>query len=132
MHAIRLSVRENVLTNPSSVTHEHYQRLLTGSGRGFVCEEEGGLVGFAIADLEASNVFALFVSPAHERRGIGRSLLDELVLALKGERLVRVWLTTDPGTRAEGFYLTAGWTATGFTDSGESRFELRLDESVKA
>ena len=82
MNAIRLSVRENVLTNPSSVTHEHYQRLLTGSGRGFVCEEEGGLVGFAIADLEASNVFALFVSPAHERRGIGRLLLDELVLAL--------------------------------------------------
>jgi ribosomal protein S18 acetylase RimI-like enzyme len=126
MHALRLSVRENALNNPSSVTHEHYLSLLTGKGRGFVCEEDGEIVGFAIADLKASNVWALFVSPQHERRGIGRSLLDQLVRVFREEGLVVVWLSTDPGTRAERFYRAAGWTATGLTDSGERRFELRL------
>ncbi len=130
MHALRLSVRENALNNPSSVTHEHYERLLTGKGRGFVCENDGEIVGFAIADFEASNVWALFVSPEHERRGIGRLLLNELVRAFKETRLVHVWLSTDPGTRAERFYRAAGWTATGFTDSGERRFELRLDHPI--
>jgi ribosomal protein S18 acetylase RimI-like enzyme len=128
MHAIRLSVRENVLNNPASVRHEHYERLLTGSGRGFVYESDGVIVGFAIADLGESNVFGLFVSPEHERRGIGRLLLDQLVSAFKEAQLVSVWLSTDPGTRAERVYLAAGWTPTGFTDSGERRFELRLDD----
>ncbi len=128
MHALRLSVRENALNDPSSVTHEHYERLLTGKGRGFVCDDDGKIVGFAIADLEASNVFGLFVSPEHERRGIGRSLLDQLVRVFREEQLVTAWLSTDPDTRAERFYLAAGWTPRGFTDSGERRFELRLDE----
>ena len=73
---------------------------------------------------------SLFVSPEHERRGIGRSLLDELVRVFREERLVTVWLSTDPGTRAERFYLAAGWIATGFTGSGERRFELRLDNDL--
>jgi len=38
-----------------------------------------------------------------------------------------VWLSTDPGTRAEGFYRKAGWTAAGTEANGEIHFEMARD-----
>ena len=35
----------------------------------------------------------------------------------------RIWLTTDPGTRAEAFYRAAGWRFVGLEESGEARYE---------
>jgi hypothetical protein len=35
----------------------------------------------------------------------------------------RLWLTTQPGTRAQGFYEAAGWRLVGVTEGGEVRFE---------
>jgi 8-oxo-dGTP pyrophosphatase MutT (NUDIX family)/GNAT superfamily N-acetyltransferase len=125
MHQIRLSVRENVLSLPDAISYGHYERLLTGRGLGFVCEGTGELLGFAMADLEAKNLWALFVSPRHERRGVGL-LLERLLDALRREGLDLVWLSTDSGTRAERFYSSAGWSRTGVTASGEVRFETRL------
>jgi 8-oxo-dGTP pyrophosphatase MutT (NUDIX family)/GNAT superfamily N-acetyltransferase len=126
MHEIRLSVQENVLSRPEAVSHQDYERLLTGRGVGFVCEDSGELLGFAMADLEATNIWALFVSPRHERRGAGRLLFERLLDALRRRGLDEVWLSTDPGTRAERFYSSAGWTRAGMTGSGEVRFETRL------
>ena len=37
--------------------------------------------------------------------------------------LDRLWLTTEPGTRAQRFYEAAGWTLAGTTDQGELRYE---------
>ena len=37
----------------------------------------------------------------------------------------RIWLTTEPGSRAEGFYAHLGWAPAGVTDKGEVRFEFR-------
>jgi hypothetical protein len=34
-----------------------------------------------------------------------------------------VWLSTQPGTRAEAFYLSAGWRRAGMRAQGEVRFE---------
>jgi 8-oxo-dGTP pyrophosphatase MutT (NUDIX family)/GNAT superfamily N-acetyltransferase len=126
MHELRLSVRENALSRPDTISHEHYQRLLTGRGLGFVCESSGELLGFVMADLEARNIWALFVSPRHERRGVGRMLLERVLDGLRQQGLDVVWLTTEPGTRAERFYSAAGWSRAGVMDSGEVRFETRL------
>jgi hypothetical protein len=38
--------------------------------------------------------------------------------------LDRLWLTTEPHTRAKRFYEAAGWECRGSTDSGELRYEL--------
>jgi GNAT superfamily N-acetyltransferase len=73
-------------------------------GRGWVVEIQGGIVGFAIANATDGNVWALFVHPDHERRGYGRRLHDVMVSWLWEQGALKLWLTTDPGTRAQGFY----------------------------
>ena len=43
---------------------------------------------------------------------------------LRSQGVQRLWLTTEPGTRAQKFYETAGWRFTGTTTQGEARYEL--------
>ena len=54
------------------------ERMLRGDGCGWVSEIDGRVVGFAIADLSGANVYALFIEPEYERRGIGRLLHDTM------------------------------------------------------
>ena len=123
MHQIRLSVKENVLHTPSLVTYEHYQNMLTRNGMGWVYELNNDIVGFAIIDLSRNNVWALFVDPAFEGRGIGRKLHNEMVRAYFLRNDKALWLTTSPATRAEYFYRAAGWKECGMVN-GELKFEL--------
>jgi GNAT superfamily N-acetyltransferase len=64
------------------------------------------------------------VDPAHEGRGIGGALHDAMVEWMFAQGLERLWLTTDPATRASRFYARRGWHETGHEGS-ELRFELR-------
>jgi hypothetical protein len=41
-----------------------------------------------------------------------------------------LWLGTEPGTRAEQFYRTAGWTEAGVHGKSEVRFEMTQAEWV--
>ena len=123
MMRIRMGVRENRLTDPAKVQPHHYREMLR-DGAGWVCEIDDAVVGFAIADARQGSVWALFVDPAHERRGIGRRLHDATVDWLFAAGHTRIWLTTDPHTRAERFYVAGGWMQTGVTVAGEIRFEL--------
>jgi GNAT superfamily N-acetyltransferase len=94
-------------------------------GRGWVVVDEGDeVLGFAIGDARDGNIWALFVDPEHEGRGHGRRLHDAMVAWLFSRGLERLWLSTEPDTRAEGFYRRAGWTDRGLLPSGERRFEL--------
>ena len=86
-------------------------------------EIEGQLVAFAIGNKINGNIWALFVDPKHEQRGYGRLLHDEMVSWLRSQGATHLWLTTAPGTRAEGFYEKAGWRRAGVTEKGEVRFE---------
>src|SRR3979411_924003 len=72
---VRNSVNENILSDPGRVTDDDCADYLMRRGKGWVCECNHELVGFAIADLQENNIWALFVKPAFERRGIGRNLL---------------------------------------------------------
>ena len=123
MHAVRLAVRENVLSDPARVQERDYRTRLDGRGRGWVCEVNGEVVGFGIADQASRNIWALFVHPDFERRGIGRRLLRQMIEWLAGQPGGPVWLTTAPETRAAGLYRQAGWREAGRTDEGEIRFE---------
>ena len=127
MHRLRLSVQENVLSDPQRVTPGHYVPMLEEHGRGWVYELDGNIVGFAVADHSRRNIWALFVDPACEGRGIGRALHDAMVHWLFEQGREPLWLTTAPGTRAERFYSTAGWRRAGLDDNGELRFEWTHD-----
>jgi len=123
MHAVRVGVRENRLVS-AAITPADYEREIELTGRGWVAEVDGRLVAFAVGNARTGNIWALFVHPDHERRGIGRRLHDTLVAWLFDSGLTRLWLTTAPSTRAFEFYLAAGWRLAGTTSNGEQRLEL--------
>jgi len=120
---VRHSVRENVLVS-CVITDDEVVDYLERRGRGWVVEREGEVVAFAIGDREDANIWALFVDPRYEGLGYGRRLHDEMVAWLWSCGLERLWLSTDPATRAERFYERAGWRRTGLLPSGEMAFEL--------
>jgi GNAT superfamily N-acetyltransferase len=125
MHGVRTSVRENRLGDPAWIQPHDYEAMLVERGRGWVAEAEGRIVGFAVADASRMNVWALFVDPAAEGRGVGRRLHDAMMewfFADAGAE--RVWLSTDPGTRAERFYQAASWRPAGPEPNGEARYEM--------
>ncbi len=67
---VRHSVKENVLSDPSLVTDKDCEEYLTVRGKGWICETDDQIVGFAIADLKENNIWALFIKSEYERLGI--------------------------------------------------------------
>ena len=79
MQVIRNAVKENVLSNPSLVKGNDYIDFLTTRGKGWVCLLEDKMVGFAICDLLENNIWALFLDPRFERKGIGQKLQQTML-----------------------------------------------------
>ncbi len=125
---VRNSVKENILSNPGLVTDDDCEDFLTMRGKGWVCEIENKLVGFAIADLKEDNIWALFVHPEFEGKGIGRKLHQIMLdwYFMQGKK--NVWLGTSPHTRAERFYKNLGWREIGTHGKDEIKFEMTFDE----
>ena len=124
---IRRSVKENVLSNPLLISDDLCLNYITERGKGWVYELKGEVVGFAIADLKENNIWALFVHPDHEHKGFGRMLHDNMVNWYFSQTIKSVWLSTEPKTRAEDFYRTAGWNEDGVTEKGEIIFRMNYD-----
>jgi GNAT superfamily N-acetyltransferase len=125
---VRLAVKENALSNPALVTEQDYIDYLSKRGKGWVCELDNHVVGFAIGDLEKNNVWALFVQPDFEGQGIGRELLIMLLDWYYSQTTDTIWLSTAPNTRAVDFYKSFGWKETGKMPNGELKFELSADD----
>lgn len=121
---VRYAVHENTLAHGKLDDHD-LQREIEISGRGWVVEDAGRVIGFAIGNAETGNIWALFVHPDAEGRGHGGRLHDTMVEWLWSRGRERLWLTTGPGTRAQGFYERRGWRHQGLTEHGEILFELR-------
>ena len=116
---IRMGVKENILRDPSRVTIEDYIWFRDNPGI-WVWEEDADILGFSAADTRDGSIWALFVDPGHERRGIGRPLFEKALDVLRQDGHRTAWLTTDPGSRAEGFYRAAGWKVIGTSLRGET------------
>jgi GNAT superfamily N-acetyltransferase len=112
IHAIRMGVRENVLSDPSRVT-EAEVAWYREQAIFLVSEAEAEIAGFTCANPQTGLIWALFVDPAHEGQGHGRALLDAALAALASAGIVQAHLTTGAGTRAERFYRRHGWRETG-------------------
>lgn len=121
MHRIRLSVIENRLSDPGSINLDSYRPFVDASAA-WVFDHGGKIVGFAAMDQQEANVWALFVDPDAEGKGVGKALHEELLGWGRQCGLDEIWLTTTPGTRAEQFYRAMGWSAAGFAANGEVRF----------
>lgn len=124
MQVVRLAVRENILSDPSKVTDEDVLDYITRRGKGWIYKTDSEVVGFAIADLVDHNIWALFLLPAFEGKGIGRQLHDTMLQWYFEQTDHQVWLSTEQGTRAEQFYTKAGWKNMGAYGTTEIKFEM--------
>ncbi|MEO5932328.1 MAG: GNAT family N-acetyltransferase [Duganella sp.] len=87
-----------------------YRDYLELLGRGWVMEVDGEVVGFCYADKRDASIWALFVSPPFEGRGIAKRLLSAAVDWLFELGHDSVHLSTSKDTRADKFYTGQGWT----------------------
>lgn len=123
IQTVRNSVKENMLSDPALVPDCDVEDFINVRGRGWVCEIDCRIVGFSIADLKDNNVWALFVHPDFDGKGIGRQLHDVMLDWYFNQNKDDIWLGTAPGTRAENFYRSAGWNNTGMHGK-ELKFEM--------
>ena len=131
IQVVRHSVKENMLSDPALVTDEDCVEFLTVRGKGWICEIENTIVGFAIADLKEHNIWALFIHPDFEGKGIGKRLHRMMMDWYFSQTDNTVWLGTAPGTRAEEFYKQQGWKNVGTVNNGEVKFEMSKEDWVK-
>ncbi|MGZ3862342.1 MAG: GNAT family N-acetyltransferase [Bacteroidia bacterium] len=127
IQVVRNLVKENQLSNPALVTDEDCFEFITKRGKGWVCEINGLIEGFAIADLEENNIWALFVNPPHEGKKIGKTLQSLMLNWYFSQTKDTVWLGTAPDTRAEKFYGLTGWKKAGVVNKGETKFEMTYE-----
>jgi GNAT superfamily N-acetyltransferase len=70
------------------------------------------------------DIFALFVLPQFEGRGIGSLLLDAAVDWLRASDPKPIRLNTERTTRAFRFYTNRGWRETGSFEDGDPILEF--------
>jgi GNAT superfamily N-acetyltransferase len=120
---IRRAVKENRLVT-LTIGHADYVQALTVDGRAFVAEADGRVVGFVCGRPAKKDVWALFVHPEHEGRGIGSALMELIEAWMFEQGLEEMTLSTAPGTRAERLYLRRGWMDDGAAGQAEQRYRL--------
>jgi GNAT superfamily N-acetyltransferase len=128
---IRHTVKENILSDPALVTDKDCEEYLMVRGKGWVCEADDLIIGFSIVDFKENNIWALFLRPEYEGKGIGKKLHELMLDWYFSQTEKTVWLGTAPNTRAEKFYRKAGWKEVGLHGKGEIKFEMSYDEWKK-
>jgi GNAT superfamily N-acetyltransferase len=123
---VRSAVHENRLSDSNAELVRLVANWLFDNSTFWVWEEDGAVQGFSVADPRDGSIFGLFVHPLYEGRGIGRALLPLACEILRASGHASAQLTTDPGTRAERFYRTDGWTEIGRQEDGQIIFQKAL------
>lgn len=119
--SIRYAVTENTLP-PGRIGDDELFSAIEDTGRGWVAEHNGNTVGFAIG-LFSGQVWALFIQPDHQGRGIGSALHSRMLAWFAEQPVPVLWLSTGLQTRARAFYLAHGWREAGPYGANEIRME---------
>ena len=127
IQAVRNSVKENKLSDPALVPDSDVEDYIVNRGKGWVCEIDNKIVGFAIVDMMDHNIWALFMHPEEEAKGIGKRLHGMMLDWYFGQTNETLWLGTAPDSRAERFYRLQGWKEVGIHGKGEIKFEMDSD-----
>ena len=106
-----------------------------GSLPGHVCVANGEIVGYCFGATASGEVEVLALLPAFENQGIGKTLLNYVVETLRGIGFTRLFLgcSSDPASRAYGFYRHLGWRCTRTFDArGDEVLEYFVDTTHTA
>ena len=130
--AVRLSTLENAVTmrelrDDYGITPDSLAAAMQADVKGWLCEDDGTVVGFAMGDRAHAEVQVVAVRPAHEGLGIGKTLLLRVQRWLFDSGHDAIWLRAnpDPSVRATGFYRRLGWQRTERFVGGDQVLELR-------
>ncbi len=135
---LRVATRENAVTMQEleedyGITPRSLAEAMATHVRGWLCEDAGLAVGFAMGDRAKGEVQVVALRPSHERRGIGKRLLHKVTSWLFAEGHEEIWLLSnpDPSIRAYGFYRKLGWRATGERRGDDEVMTLRKTVASK-
>lgn len=112
---VRTSTHQNNMTleelHSLGITVESVREKLEGTYKGWSCEVDGQLVGFAMGDRATGELWVIAVLPEYIGKGIGSALLRAVEQWLAESGCDRLWLTTDvdPALKAYDFYRSHGW-----------------------
>lgn len=129
---LRGMTRENAITAPRlasyGITAESGARQIR-EGRivGYVCTDVNRIVGYCYGSRHTGEIEVLALLPDYERRGIGKTLLAQVVASLRTVGIERLFLgcSKNPEHRSYGFYRHLGWRSTGTLDAhGDEILEL--------
>ncbi len=115
LFVVRVATHENAMTLEElarlGITPATVAEMLGQTHAGWLCEDEGRVVGFAMGNRATGEMWVIALLPHYVGRGIRSRLLRAVEGWLAEHGWTRIWLTTDPDTslRAYTFYRQHGW-----------------------
>lgn len=131
---IRTSVAQNHLSREQmdalGITPQVVSSAIREGPCVWIAEVDERPVAFSMIDRDEGEVFAMFVRPAYENRGLGRLLMAAAEAELF-QTHERIFLVTDgrQEIRANGFYQRLGWTVAARVDAQDVRYEKRRPQA---
>lgn len=130
---IRCSVNQNHQSREElatlGITVESVAEMIRGGDYvTTIAEVDGRAVGVTMAQISEGYIFAAFIRPDYEGRGIGRALMKAAENGLRSAGVEEAWLSTgaEPSLRAAGFYRHLGWREAGSLPDGQIIFKKNL------
>lgn len=112
MFDVRTSVMENHLSREEmrqmGITEGVVGDMIEKSLCAWVATENNKIIGFSMILPDEGCLFAAFVLPEYEGKGIGRRLVRLAEQELFQHHEI-AWLETDKNSRAAKFYMQLGW-----------------------
>ena len=93
------------------ITPNSVATMLSTSHKGWLCQFNSQIVGFAMGDRSTGEMWVIAVLKEFESLGIGRQLMHRVESWSFDHEWREIWLTTDvdESLRAVGFYRHLGW-----------------------
>ncbi|MBU9839516.1 MULTISPECIES: GNAT family N-acetyltransferase [Rahnella] len=130
MFEVRTSVIENHLSREEmrqmGITESVVADMIEKNHCAWVAIENDKIIGFTMILPDEGCLFAAFVLPEYEGRGVGRRLV-----VLAEQELFKhheiAWLETDKNSRAAKFYMQLGWGNETNINGTDIKLEKRRD-----
>lgn len=106
------------------ITESVVADMIEKSRCAWVATEDDKVIGFSMILPDEGCLFAAFVLPEYEGRGIGRRLVGLAEQELFKHHAI-AWLETDKNSRAAKFYMQLGWVNKENVSESDIRLEKR-------